>query len=82
MTTITGQTISISGIIAPPPSISYLISRPAETNADPTAENLDLVTGSFTLTDEQWAAWFHPPTESFISKCLAENLGIEISSAP
>lgn len=82
MTTTTGQTISISGIIAPPPSISYMISRPADINADQTTENLDVVTGSFTLTDDQWAAWFHPMTESFLVKCLAENLGLKISSAP
>lgn len=82
MNTTTGTTISISEIIAPAPSISYVISRPAETNADPADANLDLVTVTFTLTDEQWAAWFHPPTDSFIAKCIAENHGIEISSAP
>jgi hypothetical protein len=82
MTTTTGQTISISGIIAPPPSFSYVLSIAGDPNAEPPTENLEVVTGSSTLTDEQWAAWFHPPTQSFLAKCLAENLGLDLEKFP
>ena len=72
----------VTGSISAPPSFSYVLSIAGNPNAEPPTEDSDIVTGDCTLTDEQWSAWFHPPTQSFIAKCLAENLGLDLEKFP